>query len=439
MNETPKGLRLHIGLFGRRNVGKSSLLNALTGQSLALVSATPGTTTDPVEKAMELAPLGPVVFVDTAGLDDEGELGQLRVARSQQALGRVDVALLVSDGRWGQAEVEAAALLQRRGVPFAVVQNKADMACGVDGTTSAHWDGRVAGALPKGIAILAASARSGQGLDAIRAALVHLAAQARGDGEQTSLLADLLPPDGLALLVVPVDSGAPRGRLILPQVQAIRDCLDHDRLCMMVTEARLPVALTSLGRPPDLVVCDSQVVSRVVSCLRGERLPAAIPMTTFSILMARHKGDLLALSRGTAALTRLEPGDHVLIQESCTHHPQQDDIGRVKLPRLLQKLAGGPLQFSWHAGRDFPAYDTSCKVVVHCGGCMLSRRQMLARLEAAAEAGLPMTNYGLAISLAQGVLVQALAPFPDALRAFTEMARPTERGADRGAGQPVVC
>ena len=417
MHGTPRGMRLHIGLFGRRNVGKSSLLNALTGQSLALVSATPGTTTDPVEKAMELAPLGPVVFVDTAGLDDEGELGQLRVGRSLQVLGRVDVALLVSDGRWGQAEVKTAALLQRRGIPFAVVQNKADRCLGKDRLPPA--------AVPEGVAVLAASARNGQGLDAIRAALVDLATQARGEGEQPPLLADLLPPDGLALLVTPVDSGAPRGRLILPQMQAIRDCLDHDKLCMVVTEARLPVALTSLGRLPDLVVCDSQVVSRVVSCLDGEGLPAAMPMTTFSILMARHKGDLSALAGGAAALTRLEPGDHVLIQESCTHHPQQDDIGRVKLPRLLQKLAGGPLQFSWHAGRGFPAYDTSCKVVVHCGGCMLSRRQMLARLEAAAEVGLPMTNYGLAISLAQGVLVQALAPFPDALHAFAELARPT--------------
>ena len=429
MNETPKGLRLHIGLFGRRNVGKSSLLNALTGQSLALVSATPGTTADPVEKAMELAPLGPVVFVDTAGLDDEGELGELRVARSLQVLTGVDVALLVSDGRWGRAEADAAALLQKRGIPFAVVQNKADVASGAFGLPSE--------ALPEGVTVLAASARKAQGLEAIRAALVKLAAQARGSEEQHSLLADLLPPEGLALLVTPVDSGAPRGRLILPQMQAIRDCLDGGKLCMVVTEARLSAALARLEKRPDLVVCDSQVVGLVASCLaeaaRPDPLapasePQPVPMTTFSILMARFKGDLTALARGAAALTRLAPGDHVLIQEACAHHPQQDDIGRVKLPRLLQKLAGGPLQFSWHAGRDFPVYDNTCKAVVHCGACVLSRRQMLARLEAAAEAGVAMTNYGLAISLAQGVLEQALTPFPDALGAFRELVRPARGG-----------
>ena len=399
-------MRLHIGLFGRRNVGKSSLLNALSGQNAALVSPTPGTTTDPVEKVMEMPPLGPVVFVDTAGLDDAGELGRLRVERSLQALARVDVALLITDGPWGTAEEDAVRLLRARHIPFMVVCNKAD--------TDAD--------LPEGMAAtlqdspcIRASALSGQGLDAIRKALADLAGRAADSAQAAPLLADLLPSQGLALLVTPIDTGAPRGRLIMPQVQAIRDCLDNGRLCMVVTEARLSAALASLGKAPDLLVCDSQVVQAV-----AHAIPQSLPMTTFSILMARLKGDLSALVRGAAALTRLAPGDAVLIQEACSHHPQKDDIGRVKLPRLLEKLAGGPLRFSWHGGRDFSAYDADCKAIVHCGGCVMTRRQMLVRQGAAAESCIPMTNYGLAISLAQGVLRRALQPFPYALRAFEE-------------------
>ncbi len=404
--ETPKGLRLHIALFGRRNVGKSSLLNALTGQQVSIVSDTPGTTTDPVEKTLEMAPLGPVVFLDTAGLDDAGELGELRTERSLRVMQRADVALLVTEGEsWGEHEARIAALLREREIPFAVVQNKADAYPAAPGR--AHGPG----VLEASVSVIRASARDGLGLAEVRAALERLAPERAL--HQPPLLSDLLPDKGVLALVVPIDTGAPKGRLILPQVQAIRDSLDGRKLCMVVTEEELPDALGRLRHAPDLVVCDSQVVHKV-----DRDTPSDIPMTTFSVLMARFKGDLTALAQGAGALTRLTPGDAVLIQEACSHHPQKDDIARVKLPRLLQKLAGGELRIAWSAGKEFPEYDGAYKAVVHCGGCVITRGQMLARLRAAAASGCPMTNYGMAISLAQGVLRRVLSPFPDALRAF---------------------
>lgn len=411
MNDTPKGLRLHIALFGRRNAGKSSLLNALSGQQASIVSDTPGTTTDPVEKTLEMAPLGPVVFLDTAGLDDEGELGAMRAERSLQILERVDVALLVTDGTiWGETENRIASLLHERKIPFAILQNKADI---ISGTESACEETADRCTVAPEAPCIRVSALNGQGLDEVRAVLQKIAPeQALLD---PPLLSDLLPEQGVLLLVVPIDTGAPKGRLILPQVQAVRDSLDGQKICMVIKETELSAALDRLKLPPDLVVCDSQVVHTV-----ERELPASIPMTTFSILMARFKGDLSALVRGAAALRRLKPGDTVLIQEACSHHPQKDDIGRVKLPRLLQKLAGGPLHIRIDAGKEFPVYDPTCKVVVHCGGCVITRGQMLARLRAAEAAGCPMTNYGLAIASAQGVLGRALSPFPEALRIYQE-------------------
>lgn len=407
MQETPKSLRLHIALFGRRNVGKSSLLNALTGQRLAIVSDTPGTTTDPVEKALELAPLGPVVVLDTAGLDDSGELGTERVRRSLNILRRCDLALLVTAGtEWGEHEARLAADLTAQGIPFAVVRNQWDL-------QDRQPDGE--SKRPAGLAastpVVHVSAVTGLGLDALRAVLQELAPT--GAEADIPLVSDLLPEQGLLLLVVPLDSGAPKGRLILPQVQTIRDSLDARKLCLVVTAEDLPASLALLRRPPDLAVCDSQVVH-----LAAASLPVSVPLTTFSILMARLKADLPSLARGAASLTRLAPGDAVHIQEACSHHPQKDDIGRVKLPRLLRGLAGGELKLSWSAGKVFQDYDPAWQAVVHCGGCMLTRAQMLARLRAAEAVGCPMTNYGMAISLAQGVLGRVLSPFPEALRAF---------------------
>lgn len=396
----PRGLRPHIALVGRRNAGKSSLLNALAGQPVAIVSQTPGTTTDPVAKTMELAPLGPVVLLDTAGIDDEGDLGRQRVERTLAALRGVDAVLLVTDrGLWEAPEREIAARLDAWGVPYVVLRNKADLG---DGGQSV-MDGR-----RREISV---SARSGTGVGAVVAELARILPDAAL--RQPPLLEDLLPSGGLVALVVPLDSGAPKGRLIQPQVQAIRDCLDARGICLVTTPGEYVAALQRLTAPPDLVVCDSQVVRGTVAAT-----PPQVPLTTFSILMARLKGDLTALAAGAAVLERLAPGDTVVIQEGCSHHPQADDIGRVKLPRLLRTLAGGDVRVVTAAGTGFFAYPVGTKAVIHCGGCVITRRQMLERMAAAHAADIPMTNYGLALSLGQGVLERALAPFPEALAAY---------------------
>lgn len=405
---TPKGLRAHIVLAGRRNAGKSALFNALAGQPASIVSETAGTTTDAVEKTLEIAPLGPVVLMDTAGVDDEGALGHQRVEGTLAALRRADAALLVTDrDQWGEPEQWLAAQLEELELPYAVVRNKADLGGSPDAVDAQRREPPAAAAAP----CLDASARTGLGLDEVVAVLARLLPQAAL--RQPPLLADLVPPGGLVVLVVPLDTGAPKGRLILPQVQAIRDCLDARALCLVTGVEDYAGALARLGQPPDLVVCDSQVVRETVAAT-----PADIPLTTFSILMARLKGDLGAFAAGAAALAGLAPGDCVAIREGCSHHPQADDIGRVKLPRLLTGLAGGPLRVSVEAGKRDTPYPAACKAVIHCGACVLTRRQMLRRLEDAQAAGLPMTNYGLAISLAQGVLERVLAPFPDALAAY---------------------
>ena len=411
MNDAPKGLRLHIAIFGRRNVGKSSLLNALTGQSVAIVSDMPGTTTDPVEKTLEMLPVGPVVFLDTAGLDDVGELGKLRTERSLQVMRRTEVALLVTVGsEWDANESILAEKLVELKIPFVVVQNKADAAPKNEaGCARPHG-------LSMDIPVIRASAHNGVGLSEIREAIARIAPE--DAVHQPALVSDLLPEKGVLVLVVPIDTGAPKGRLILPQVQAIRDSLDGRKICMVVTEEELPAAIDCLKNPPDLVVCDSQVVHLV-----DRDTPVHIPMTTFSILMARFKGDLNQMACGAAALQKLKPGDRVLIQEACSHHAQKDDIGRIKLPRWLQKLAGGDLEITVTAGKEFSGYDPAYKAVVHCGGCVITRGQMMARQRAADLAGCPMTNYGVAISLVQGILPRVLQPFPEALSAFKAVAK----------------
>lgn len=396
----PRGLRPHIALVGRRNAGKSALLNALAGQAVSIVSETPGTTTDPVAKTMELAPLGPVVLLDTAGIDDVGDLGRRRVERTLTTLRGVDAVLLVTDrGLWETPEQELAVLLDERGIPYVVLRNKADLG---DGEPSA-MDGR-----RREISV---SARDGTGVAAVVAELARILPDAAL--RQPPLLENLLPSGGLAALVVPLDSGAPKGRLIQPQVQTIRDCLDARGTCLVTTPGEYAAARQRLVAPPDLVVCDSQVVRETVAAT-----PPQVPLTTFSILMARLKGDLTMLAAGAAALERLAPGETVVIQEGCSHHPQADDIGRVKLPRLLRALAGGDVRVVMAAGTEFFAYPAGAKAVIHCGGCVITRRQMLERMAAARAANLPMTNYGLALSLGQGVLERALAPFPEALAAY---------------------
>jgi 2-iminoacetate synthase len=404
MQDTPKGLRLHIGLFGKRNSGKSTLMNALIGQSVSIVSAHPGTTTDPVEKAYELAPLGAVVFIDTAGLDDVGELGALRVERTRGVLERVDLALIVvDDGRVGTLEQGLIATLREQKTPFVVVFNKSDIA--------EPGKAQLMDLAADNVESVAICAARGSGIDALKEAMLRQAPE--GGVDDARLIGDLIGPGDVVILVVPIDLGAPKGRLILPQVQTLRDILDSDAISLMVKERELPEALARLATPPRLVVCDSQVVLKVAA-----DTPREIPLTTFSILMARFKGDMIGLAEGAGALSRLRPGDRVLISEACSHHALADDIGRVKIPRWLRQFAGGNLEIDVKSGRDFPDDLSPYELIVQCGGCTVTRRQMLARQYRAARQGVPMTNYGMAISVVQGVLDRSLHCFPAALDAY---------------------
>ncbi len=406
-----KAFRLHVGIFGRRNAGKSSLLNALARQDVAIVSAEPGTTTDPVEKAMELQPIGPVLLIDTAGLDDEGSLGEQRVARSRRVLERTDLGLLVAAGStWGEPEETLLAELAARGVPAAVAFNRADEAAPAAATLA-----RLAAA---GIPWVATTATTSAGLEALRA-LIILQTPAEFL-EEPALVSDLVGPGELALLVVPIDKEAPKGRLIMPQVQAIRDLLDGDALCLVVKERELAEALALLKKPPRLVVTDSQAFLKVAA-----DVPPAIPLTSFSILLARYRGDLLAQTEGALAIARLRPDDRVLIAEACSHHPVGEDIGRVKIPRWLTQVVGGALRIDTVQGLDFPEDLGDYQLVIHCGACTITRRTVLGRLSRCREAGVPMTNYGLAIAASLGILERALSPFP-AAQAVLARSRPPQ-------------
>ena len=408
----PRGLRLHIGLFGRRNAGKSSLLNALAGQDVAIVSPLAGTTTDPVEKPFELLPLGPVVFIDTAGLDDEGALGELRLQRTRRVVGRTELAVIVAaEGRWDAFEEDLLAELVGREIPAIVVFNKCDLA--------APSPVLLAAVASRAAAVLAVSATTGTGLADLRAALLACAPAEFLD--RPAIVSDLVGPGGLAVLVVPIDKEAPAGRLVLPQVQAIRDLLDGDAFCLVVKERELRAALARLNRPPQLVVTDSQAFLKVAA-----DTPTGVPLTSFSILMARARGDLGALAIGSLAIDRLRPGDRVLIAEACSHHAIADDIGRVKIPRWLTQYVGGELSVTHAQGRDFPDELSSFALVVHCGSCLLNRREMLTRLLHCREAGVPVTNYGVAIAHSLGIVERALGPFPGVLEAWR---RERARGA----------
>ena len=403
LNETPRGSRLHIAIFGRRNVGKSSLINALTNQNIAIVSDVPGTTTDPVYKSMEILPIGPVVLIDTAGIDDVGDLGTLRIQKALSVLAKTDLLLLVIDpsDETGEYEEEVVKKAEETNVPVIVVINKKDLYPDVrlDKFTTRF-----------NLPVIPVSAVTKEGIHDLKMAMIRSAPK---DWVSPTILGDLISPGDTVVLVVPIDLAAPRGRLILPQVQTIRDILDNDAITIVVKERELKSALQNLKEKPRLVVTDSQAFMKV-----GADTPKDVMMTSFSILFARYKGDLRALAEGARAIEDLKPGDKVLITEACTHHRVEDDIGTVKIPRWLRQIVGGALDFKWVSGHELPADVSDYKLIIHCGACMINRKEMLHRLMATQEAGVPMVNYGVLIAYVHGILKRALMPFPEAREVF---------------------
>jgi [FeFe] hydrogenase H-cluster maturation GTPase HydF len=410
LNEAPKAVRFQIGLFGRTNTGKSSLLNFIAGSDVAVTSPVAGTTTDVVEKAMELLPLGPVLFLDTGGLDDASALGDRRRQKSASALLRCDAVLLVLEaGAWGEVEESILKSCAEHKRPLILIVNKTDL------RRPSQED--LAALRRRAPQVLAVSCRQPEGREAFLAGLKTALQAAAPEALRPapSLLGDLVPAGGLAVFVVPIDLQAPKGRLILPQVQSIREVLDSDAAALVVKERELTAVLARMQQRPDLVVCDSQAVLKVTA-----DVPPDIPCTTFSILFARAKGDLVAAARGAGRLSTLREGDRVLVAEACTHHALEDDIGRVKIPRWLRQFSGVSLDISVCSGHDFPKDLASYQLVIHCGACTLNRREMLGRLAEARQAGVPVTNYGVAIAALQGVAARVLKPFPAAQEAFLQ-------------------
>jgi len=388
-NATPQATRLHVAIYGRRNVGKSSIINALTGQQVSLVADVPGTTTDPVRRAMELHPIGPCLFIDTAGFDDEGVVGSLRNKRTREVMAQTDLALLVLDGPAQPDDKAWLDLLQQQETPIVVVLNQVDKLPDPDGIAA-----QIKAQL--GIAPVLASATTGMGIDDVRQAIILASPQAT---VERSITGDMVKPGDSVLLVMPQDRQAPKGRLILPQVQTIRDLLDNGCIITCCTPDQMEHALATLRQPPALVITDSQVFAEVYRlCPEESRL------TSFSILMAAWKGDLAVMLDGAKALDTLTPQSRVLIAEACTHAPLSEDIGREKIPALLRKRVGQSLQVDVVAGRDFPADLTGYDVVIHCGACMFNRRYMLSRIRQAQQQGVPITNYGLTIAHLKGIL-----------------------------------
>ena len=397
MKKAPRGVRLVIAIVGRRNAGKSSLINSMTGQEIAIVSDQPGTTTDPVAKAYELLPVGPVTFYDTAGLDDTGELGAMRVRSTRKILWRSDVAVVVVDAEGiSDADRDMIQMVQGLEIPFLIVFNKCDLGMPSDADLDYCRD--------HGFRWVQASARTGQGMEAVKEMLIAIAPLEFKT--EPVLAGDLFREGDTVVLVTPIDLAAPKGRLILPQVQVIREVLDCDALALVVKERELDEALQNLRRPPGLVITDSQAILKV----SGD-VPDEIPLTTFSILFARYKGDLSVLVKGAAAIDKLQDGDRVLMAEACSHHQQADDIGRVKIPRWITQYTGKELQFDVSAGHDFPEDLDQYSLVVHCGSCMLNRMEMIRRIRECARRGVPITNYGVGISKVQGVLERVVRPF----------------------------
>ena len=394
LNDTVSAERVHIGFFGLRNAGKSSLVNAVTGQKLSVVSEVKGTTTDPVKKAMELLPMGPVVIIDTPGIDDEGELGEQRVARAKQILRQADVAVLVVDAQKGlqKADNELVELFKQRRLPYVIVYNKADLLSEIPPETENE---------------IYVSAKTGAGIHELKEKIAALSKTADNDRK---IVSDLIESGDAVILVTPIDSAAPKGRLILPQQQTLRELLEAGALTMVVRETELEASLKALKTPPRMVITDSQafgVVSKIV--------PKDVELTSFSILFARYKGDLATVIGGAAKLSQLKDGDRVLISEGCTHHRQCKDIGTVKLPGWINSYTGKTLDYSFTSGTEFPEDLSQYALVVHCGGCMLNEKEMKSRLRCCNEQGVPVTNYGIAIAQMHGILKRSLEPFPDLL------------------------
>ena len=399
LNETVSAERVHISFFGRRNAGKSSLVNAVTGQNLAVVFDVKGTTTDPVKKSMELLPIGPVVIIDTPGFDDEGTLGELRVQKTREILAKTDVAVLVLDATEepGAQEQEFLALLKEKKLPFVVVRNKVDLV-GETVTSDSVKD-----SYPE----IYVSATKNINITELKDLLGSLA---KSKENNKKIVADLLEKGDVVILVTPIDESAPKGRLILPQQQTIRDIIDAGCMAFVCQDTELTETLASLAKPPKMVITDSQAFGRV-----SKMVPQEIPLTSFSILFARYKGDLTTQVKGAAMLSKLQDGDKILIAEGCTHHRQCGDIGTVKLPNWIQKFSDAKVQIDFTSGGEFPAEVSEYKLIVHCGGCMLNEAEMKHRISLAKEAEVPMTNYGVAIAHVNGILKRSLELFPEVL------------------------
>lgn len=396
LNNTPSANRLHIGIFGKRNAGKSSVINAITGQNLAIVSDVKGTTTDPVLKAMELLPLGPVVIIDTPGLDDVGDLGQLRIQKAYQILNKTDIAVLVVDSSVGMTTEDEIILeiIKAKKIPYIIVMNKVDLLSDIDLEEFSSSDNTIF-----------VSTVNNTNIYELKELI---AKHAPKDTNSKKIVADLLEPMDFVVLVIPIDASAPKGRLILPQQQTIRDILDAGAVAISVKDTELPVALASLGRKPKLVITDSQAFKKV-----SADTPADIPLTSFSILFARYKGNLKTVVNGARALDSLENGDTVLISEGCTHHRQCEDIGTVKIPKLLKTHTSKELNFEFTSGTEFPMDLSKYKVIIHCGGCTLNEREMKYRLKCAEDAGIPITNYGIALAHMNGILERSVEMFSE--------------------------
>lgn len=396
LNNTPSANRLHIGIFGKRNAGKSSIINGITGQNLAIVSDVKGTTTDPVLKAMEILPLGPVVIIDTPGLDDEGDLGTLRMQKAHQMLNKTDVAVLVVDGTIGFTKEDETILVQikKKQIPYVVVFNKSDLLANEEKATIDTTD------LEPCIHVTAHDATQMYTLKEL------IAAQVPKESLEIPIIRDLITSNDFVVLVIPIDSAAPKGRLILPQQQTIRDILEVNATSIVVQTSELADTLASLGKKPKLVVTDSQAFEQV-----SKDVPDDILLTSFSILFARHKGNLPELVKGARALESLEDGDTILISEGCTHHRQCDDIGTVKLPRWVKNFTGKDVNFEFTSGTEFPLDLSKYKTIIHCGGCTLNEREMKYRIQCAVDAGVPITNYGTAIAHMHGILERSLEVF----------------------------
>ena len=397
-NATPSSERVHIGIFGKRNAGKSSLINAITGQNLAIVSEAKGTTTDPVYKAMELLPLGPVMIIDTPGIDDEGVLGSLRIQKAYQVLNKTDIALVIIDAAVGPS-AEDLRLIKRinaKKIPLLIVINKCE-------TINEDKKTAYQALLPNG-KLLFVSAEQQLNIFELKEAIAQTVP---ADENKAQIVADLLSPSDFVVLVVPIDSAAPKGRLILPQQQTIRDILEADAAAIVVKENELTNTLQNLGKRPKLVITDSQVFKKVAA-----ETPADILLTSFSILFARYKGNLQTAVQGVTALENLEDGDKILVGEGCTHHRQCDDIGTVKLPRWIKEYTGKNPEFIFTSGTEFPLDLSPYKMIIHCGACMLNEREMQYRIKCAADQNIPFTNYGITIAYINGILKRTVEPFP---------------------------